>query len=122
MKTPSRRTSLPEALVAAMLTVAAGVTFAEECREIRFQRGQHSGRVQGVAPPDDVVCYRMATGAGQTANLKLKGRNVIFSIAGVVDGQNTYSFTTEKKTYSVYVGQLMRSVREEPFSLTVSIR
>jgi hypothetical protein len=122
MKTPSPRTFLPEALVAAMLTVAAGAALAEECQEIRFQRGQHSGRVQGVAPPDDVVCYRVATGAGQTANLKLKGRNVMFSIGGVVEGQDAYSFTTEKKTYRVYVGQLMRSVTDEPFSLSVSIR
>jgi hypothetical protein len=55
------------------------------------------------------------------ASLEIKGRNVMFSIDGVVDGQHRYRFTTEKKTYRVIVGQLMRAVQSEPFTLFVSI-
>ncbi len=129
MKTSRPPWLLP--LAAAMLFIATGpacaedrqeARFAAQCQEIRFQRGHDSVTVKGSAPPDDVICYRMTTGAGQTADLKVKGRNVMFSVAGVVEGQDAYSFATEKKTYRIEVGQLMRSVTDEPFSLTVSIR
>lgn len=129
MTTPRPPWLLP--LAPAILFIAAGsacaedrqeARFAAECQEIRFQRGHDSGTVRGVAPPEDVVCFRMTTGAGQTANLEVKGRNVMFAIPGVVEGQDSYSFTTENKTYRINVGQLMRSVTDEPFSLTVSIR
>ena len=111
---------LTPALVLAVLL--AGTTYAEKCETIRFKRGESSGTVQGMAPPDDVVCYQMTTGAGQTATLAIRGNNCIFSIDGVVDAQDQYGFTTQKKTYKIKVGQLMRSITSESFSLSVSVR
>lgn len=96
--------------------------YAQSCEPIQFDRGAYSGTVEGVAPPDGTLCYTVATGAGQRAKVAVAGRNVMFSIAGVVDAQDAYHFTTEQKTYRILVGQLMRSVTEEPFTLTVSVR
>ena len=119
MKASHARLALAIGLLGSTLGTQVG--HAGGCETIRFQRGQSSGTVQGVAPPEDFVCYEMTTGAGQTASLEIKGRNVMFSIDGVVDGQHRYRFTTEKKTYRVIVGQLMRAVQSEPFTLFVSI-
>lgn len=47
---------------------------------------------------------------------------MMFSIVDVVDAQDQYSFTTEKKTYRILVSQLMRAVDNEPFTLRVSVR
>ena len=49
--------------------------------------------------------------------LVVRGGTVVFSIYG----QERYGFTSEKKTYSVYIGQLMNAVQGEPFMLTVTI-
>lgn len=119
MKTRTFRSAAFLALCALLFAAAAQ---AQRCEPIRFQRGHDSGTVRGVAPPDDVVCYELATGAGQKANVKVTGQNVMFSIDGVIDGQDKYSFTTEKKTYRILVGQLMRAVSGAPFSLAVSVK
>jgi hypothetical protein len=120
MKASSARLALAIGLLASTLGTQVG--HAGGCEMIRFERGQSSGTLRGVAPPEDSVCYEMTTGAGQTATLEIKGRNVMFSIDGVVDGRDRYSFTTEKRTYRVIVGQLMRAVHNEPFTLSVSIK
>ena len=93
---------LASALALAVLLTATA--HAEQCETIRFKRGESSGIVRGMAPANDVVCYQMSTGAGQKASLAIEGNNCIFSIDGVVDAQDRYSFTTEKKTYRIRVG------------------
>ena len=120
MKTP--RLLAVASLAASCLLIVAGPAQAQSCQPIQFERGNYSGTVSGTAPPEDVVCYEVSTGAAQRAEVSVKGRNVIFSIVGVVDAQDRYSFTTDKKTYRILVGQLMRSITDEPFSLTVSVR
>jgi hypothetical protein len=109
-------------LAASHLVIVASPAHAQSCKPIQFKRGHYSGTVRGIAPPEDGVCYEVRTGAGQSADVRVDGRNVIFSIPGVVEVQERYSFTTEKKTYRILVSQLMRSVTDEPFSLTVSVR
>lgn len=109
-------------LAALHLLVAAGTAQAQSCEPIQFKRGHDSGTVRGIAPPDDVVCYELRTGAGQRADISVAGSNVMFSVSGLVDGRDQYSFTTEKKAYRIVVGQLMRSINDEPFALTVSVR
>ena len=108
------------ALTASIFAVATA--YAENCETIRFQPGHSEGTVQGIAPPDDMVCYEMTTGASQTAILEITGKNVFFSIEGIIDAQDKYSFTTEKRTYRILVGQLMRSVTNQSFVLAVSIK
>jgi hypothetical protein len=46
---------------------------------------------------------------------------MVFSVEGVTDAQDKYRFTTEQKTYRITVGQLMRSVTDEPFTFTIAI-
>jgi hypothetical protein len=100
----------------------AGAAHAQTCEPIQFEQGHYSGTVRGVAPPEDPVCYTLSTGAGQHADVQVEGRNVVFGILDLVDGQDRYSFATDKKTYTIHVGQLMRSITNEPFTLMVTVR
>jgi hypothetical protein len=125
--TPERIMRTPQlhglsCLAAIHLLVAAGAVQAQSCEPIQFKRGHSSGTVRGIAPPDDVVCYELRTGADQRADVSVEGNNIMFSVSGLVDGRDQYSFATEKKTYRIDVGQLMRSISDEPFALTVSVR
>lgn len=94
---------------------------AENCETIRFQRGHSSAAIEGVAPPDSALCYQITTAVGQTADIAISGVNMVFSVEGVTDAQDRYRFTTEQKTYRITVSQLMRSVTNEPFTLTITI-
>ena len=111
---------------AVIMLVVSGVAdawAAGDCKPIRFETGRFSTTIHGEAPPDDVVCYTLATGRGQHAALKvIAGRNTIFSIEGLVDARDAYDFTTEQKTYRILVGQLMRAVAPESFAISVSVR
>jgi hypothetical protein len=120
MKTP--RLFAVASLAASCLLIVTGTAQAQSCQPIQFERGTYSGTVRGIAPPEGRVCYEVRTGAGQHAEVWVEGRNMIFSIPGVTEVQEKHSFTTEKKTYRIFVSQLMRSVTDEPFSLTVSVR
>ena len=110
----------------AMLLLIPGVWPAQAaaaCRAIRFEAGHDTAVVNGRAPADGTVCYTLATGNGQAAKLKIvTGSNTIFSIDGLVDAQDEYSFRTERKTYEIDVGQLMRSNTAEAFALSVSVK
>lgn len=95
---------------------------AENCGSIRFKQGESSHTIQGIAPIDEGVCYKFTARAGQTADIAITGNNVIFSIEGVTDVQDKYSFTTDKKTYQIFVWQLMRASTSQHFSLSISIK
>jgi hypothetical protein len=116
---------LRQTLTLAAIAVAfAPPAIAEApCTPIHFAAGQFSATVNGMAPATDVVCYSMATGSGQQATLKIvKGANTVFTIDGVIDAQDSYSFKTDKKTYRILIGQLMRSDTPEAFDLGVTIK
>lgn len=95
---------------------------AENCEIIHLQSEENTYTVQGIAPHDDFICYEITAGTGQMAAIEITGKNAIFSIIGVVDAQDKYSFVTDKETYKILVGQLMRSITNQPFMLVVSIR
>ncbi len=106
-----------------ILSILAVTTVqAENCETIQFQRGDSSATFEGIAPPNITMCYQITTAAGQTADIAISGVNMVFSVEDVVDAQNKYRFTTEKKTYRIAVGQLMRTVTDEPFALNISIK
>jgi len=117
------RTGFPALLTAVALCGAPMARAADACKPIRFEPGHNSMTLRGSAPANDVVCYEMKTGPGQTATLKVvSGDNTIFSIDGMVDAQDSYSFKTEKRTYRVHVGQLMRAEAPEAFAIDVSVK
>lgn len=95
---------------------------AETCETIQFQQGTNSTTVTGVAPPDSIICYTITTAIGQTVDLAVSGTNMVFSVEGLIDAQQKFQFTAEQKTYRINVGQLMRAVAEEPYTLAASIK
>lgn len=102
--------------------IALGGHAAEACTEIRFAQGATSAEITGDAPPDDVLCYTMRTGAGQTARIQvLEGLNVIVGVVDVADARDDLTFTTEARAYEIRVGQLMRAVQPQPFRVLVSV-
>jgi hypothetical protein len=108
--------------VPVLLGLGAATQAHAACTPIKFAAGTTGADVEGVAPPEDVLCYSLETGNGQTATVRVaQGRNIIFSILDMVDAQDNYTFTTEAKTYEIIVGQLMRSVTDEPFTLEISV-
>jgi hypothetical protein len=95
----------------------------EGCKLVQFAAGQSSAVLQGIAPAETMLCYLMTTASGQTASVKVtSGKNVIITIIGVGDARDSFQFRTERKTYKIMVGQLMRSVTEQPFTISVSVK
>ena len=115
------------AILAAMLLLGGSAALAQEptnCTPIQFARGQSSATVKGSVGSDEPFpCYTLATGKGQMATLKF-GRtngNMAFSIYGLVDDRDSYSFITAARTYKFVVFQTLRST-PSPFALTVSVK
>ena len=94
----------------------------ENCMPIHFERGKSSAVIRKISPPDDSVCYTFAAAAGQTASLKVSGNNMIISVIDVGDARDSWTFRTKAQTYKFIVGQFMRSVTREPYTLTLSIK
>lgn len=116
---------LPGILLPIMMLAAQPANAAPpSCEAIHFKAGSFSATVQGDVDPEEVRCYSIATAKGQLAELSIKSRhnNTIFSIEGVADGRDQYRFTTEKKAYKILVGQLMKAVDKDRFTLTITIR
>jgi hypothetical protein len=94
------------------------------CTPINFARGQSSMTVNGsVGSEEPLPCYTLATSKGQTATFKFirTNGNMAFSIYGLVDDRDSYSFRTEAKTYKFIVFQTLRGL-PSPFALMVSVQ
>ena len=65
------------------------------------------------------VCHSYIAVAGQTAQLKVTGN---ISVIGIGDAQVSWTFKTTAQTYKFVVGQLMRSVKPEPYTVTLSVK
>ena len=110
-------------LVLVTCALAAGVAHAQEnCTPVHFERGQSSAIIHGTAPPQDLICYTFDAGASQTAKLKVSGSNMIISVVGIGDARKSWTFKTKAQTYKFIVGQLMRSVSNAPYIVTLSVR
>jgi hypothetical protein len=115
------------AILAATLLPGVSAALAREptnCMAIHFATGRSSATVRGSVGSTDepFPCYTLATGKGQTATLKFTktNGNMAFTIYGLVDDQDGYSFKTEAKTYKFIVFQTLRST-PDPFALQVSV-
>ena len=110
-------------LMLGICMLSFGAYAAEECTEIRFAPGATSVEIKGEAPPDDVICYLMRTGANQQAQIQvLEGANTIVTVIDVADARQELSFTTQARQYEILVGQLMRAIEAEPFRILVSVK
>jgi hypothetical protein len=115
-----RRHAVLGGLLITILMPAASAQ--ENCRSVQFNRGQSSATLRGTAPPDGVTCYTFAAGAGQTASIKVTGRNMIISVPGIGDDRQSWTFPTKNQTYKFIVTQEMRSVTPELYTVTLSIK
>ncbi len=101
----------------------AGEASAQGCSEIRFASGAYSGEVAGAVSDGWPLCFRFGSGAGQTARLQIIGNeNTCFTIPGVTDCQDDFSFRTRRQSYEVRVFQLFRAPGAENFRLRLTIR
>ena len=94
------------------------------CTPIKFAPHASSAIVSGtVGSEPPFPCYTLTTGNGQIAALKFvkTNRNMFFTIDGVVDDRDAYTFKTVARTYSFSVFQNLRST-PDPFSLMVSVK
>ncbi|HTI03514.1 MAG TPA: hypothetical protein VL752_21425 [Acidisoma sp.] len=113
--------------LAAILLLGASAARGQEpanCTPIHFARGHSSATVSGSVGSDEPFpCYTLATGKGQTAIFRFArtNRNMAFSIYGVVDDRDSYSFKTAAGTYKFIVFQTLRAP-PAPFALRVSVR
>ena len=94
----------------------------ENCTPVHFEHGKSSAIIHGTAPPEGVICYTLDAGAGQTANLKVSGSNMIISVVGIGDARESWTFKTKAQTYKFIVSQLMRSVSNAPYTVRLSVR
>jgi hypothetical protein len=108
--------------VLAFFAMAATATAQENCTALHFAPGHSSISVKAIATPEDVVCYSFATAEGQTAHLKVTGRNMIISVIDVGDARDSWTFRTKAQTYRFMVAQLLRSVSSEPYTVTLSVK
>ena len=110
-------------VLALCLCAAGGSASAQSCSEIRFASGASSGEVSGRVTDNAPLCFVFGTGAGQSARLQLLGSdNTCFTIPGVTDCQDDFSFRTSAGTYRVNVFQLFRKVSYDPFTLRLTIK
>jgi len=101
----------------------AGTAYArDKCTAIHFAPGHSSITVKGVARPEQALCYSFAAAAGQTAILKVAGKNMIISVVGLGDAHAAWTFTTKAQTYTFIVAQMMRSVTSEPYTVSLSLK
>jgi hypothetical protein len=118
---------MPTAVLAyACLALFCGQARAQQpppnCTPIQFPPGQTSTTIKGIVHAEEIICYRFAAANGQTANLKITGNNMMISVYDVGDARTSWTFKTKARTYSFIVAQMMRSISNEPFTLTLSVK
>ncbi len=92
------------------------------CVQAAIEPGRSETFIFGIAPPEDIVCYTLATTPGQTFALKVvNGKNIILNVVGIRDGVDEVTFTARRRAYEVRVSQLMRSITREAFRIRVSL-
>jgi hypothetical protein len=114
------------ALAATLLLgpVAALAQMPTNCTPIHFARGQSSTTLTGTAGSDEPFpCYTLTTDPNQTAHLKFTKTdgNMAFTIDGLVDDRDDFSFRTDAKTYKFIVFQTLKAL-PWPYALTVSVK
>jgi len=116
--------------IATIGSLVAGIGSADgqeagNCMPMRLSGNEASATVSGTAewgPP--FPCYTFGGRAGQTATLKFtkaKDINTAFTVPGVVDNQNRYSFKMKSIQYRVEIYQTLRAA-PAPFTFSVSFK
>lgn len=92
----------------------------ESCRPVPFNNN-YIIMLKGTVSPEGMHCYSLETEKEQRISLKvIKGDNIIFSIEGVTDAQDRFTFVATKSSYDIIVAQLVRARRSEAFRISIS--
>jgi len=99
----------------------ASASLAQEgCVSVAFPAGNDGVVIDGLAPANNTACYRLGTEIGQKITLEvLHGANTVFSVVDVKDAEDHLTFTAQKPSYDINVGQLMRASRPEKFRISI---
>jgi hypothetical protein len=97
----------------------------QKCTPIHLTQEQSSSIVKGVAANDPLACYSLTARSGQTVTLSIVKQSskddTAFTIPGVVDNQDKYTFKTEAKTYQIFVYLTFARQPPRPFSMQVTV-
>ena len=96
----------------------------QKCITVQFKRGYISSAINDKVTPEETKCYSLGVGIDQTVELYLVSRyqNAFFSIEDVVDNQDKHTFVTTRKNYQIIVSQMMRSAKDDYYTLMFVIR
>jgi len=96
----------------------------QKCISVQFERGYISSAINDKVTPEEIKCYSLGVGIGQTIELHLVSRyqNTVFSIEDVVDNQDKHTFVTTRKKYQITVSQMMRSAKNDFYTFMFIIR
>lgn len=111
-----------------LLLLSLGAAYAQHApgcpvTEVRFPKGSSGTIISGMAPWDDILCFDLGVRAGQQVTMRiLEGSNTIFTVYGVADARNDFSFVAPSNQVQFLVSQLLRAPGPEPFRLQIDVR
>lgn len=109
----------------AFAVVPAAAAAQAPCQEIRFAPGASAGVVTGEVPADGHLCFTIKVGDGQRAEVAVEDLSpvdMIVTIPGAGDAQDSFAWTTRSGTYEILVAPLFRASGPAPFRLHVAVR
>lgn len=96
----------------------------EECENIILGGEQISTLINGEIAPGDIDCYYLTTSKNRTVRIAVDSefKNTAATVLGVGDARDQFEFITAQPVYEIRMFQLKRSVGNDRYALTVSIR
>ncbi|WP_210334985.1 peptidoglycan-binding domain-containing protein [Mesorhizobium mediterraneum] len=108
------------AQMAGQTTPKITVAWAPGCEFLELEIIGEPTEMSGLAPADGIVCYAIKPNAGSEISIEVaEGRNVVFSVSGLVDAVDRYAFRASGYGYQINVVQLMRSASSEPYRIVI---
>ena len=105
--------------LALLLTLAAPMARAQDCRTVAIEPDTGEGEVSGEAPEGGAACFVLDLAQGERARIQVLDGEVAFAIDGVIEGQDDYAFAPKPGVYRIRVAPL--GPAPEPFVLSVSL-
>jgi hypothetical protein len=97
---------------------------AQQCEQLRFQRGASSGTWEGLALPDGLECFEFGVRPGQRVSLRLAegaDRGVGITVVDLGDMRDRFDFVAERSRYRILVGFWARAAAAVPYSFTLVV-
>lgn len=103
---------------------------SKPCQDIHFTPGRSSAELHGNAPAhpnvsgEATACFSFNTLKGQKVRLRVHSsrQRVAFNIDGLMENRDQFVFTSERRSYELYVYQTTTSTIAIPYTLTLAIQ